>query len=106
MYKIISDNSDIKRPAFRVEIDAGSKSIFANGPTLFVLAEELDSTCMKLSKLMPGASVKVECLTRIKCTYRNGVRSEVSDMNTFYDNLTEEQHKATKFLCNQTHKMV
>lgn len=107
MYKFVDDFlPDVVRPAFRVEINAYKKSIRVNSAMVFVLAEELDSTCMKLSKLVPESVVDVECLSRIKCTYRNGVRSEVRDMNTFYDNLTEEQYKATQFLCNTTHKLV
>lgn len=89
-YTLVSE-CDSKWNVFElaVELDTGGQL------SVYVTADEADSTALKMSMLHPGKRVTLESLARIKAAYIDGKRISLNDYKSFYTNLTEEQYRNT-----------
>lgn len=74
---------------------------FPNSPRdmhFYVLNDDADKECFRLSKEMPTATVMIEQLARFRAVYENGVRTAARDLRSFYSNITDELYQETLLL--------
>lgn len=88
---------------FEISVERGT---FAVPLTVYSTAADVDSTACRLSEMLPGKTVRVETMARIKATYLDGKRMGVRDLKEFYSNLTDEEYQASQFRCHITAEMV
>jgi len=104
MYTLNSECS--KWPAFAVEITPKGWSAFASPITVFITGDRVDSDCVRISAQMPDAEVRICCMARFRATYVNGKRTSLTDMRTFYSNLSDEDYKKTQFSDSRTAELI
>lgn len=67
---------------------------------VYALANEADSTARKMSALVPGKVVHIECSGQMKARYRNGGREGVYDFKESFPFMTDEEYEETKIWCS------
>ena len=93
-------------PAFAVEITPKGWSAFASPITVFITGDRVDGDCALLSMQMPDSEVRIRCMARFRATYVNGKRTSLTDMRSFYSNLSDEEYRKTQFRDSRSAELI
>lgn len=105
MTKLMIDSENQDYVEHMMEMQIPSTSLL-NNVSVYVSNKRADIEARELSKMMPGKSITVRTMSRIKAVYTNGERVRVFDYKDFYSNLTEEQIKSTLIWCSDENKLI
>ena len=103
MYKISSGCCEW--PAANLEIELPDSSAFVSPISIFIPKDRVDWEARILSKAIPGATIKLMMIGRIRAVYRDGNRIQLNDMRSFYT-MTDEEYSATKFIDSATAELI
>jgi len=100
---IDSENQDYFEHMMEMEIPSVNP---LNSVSVYVSNGRADIEARELSKMLPGKTITVKTMCRVKAVYSNGERIRVFDYKDFYSNLTEEQLKSTMIRCSDTSEFI
>ena len=88
---------------FKLEVDKLDDSI-GEYFSVYCTSMKADRVAKIISKQFKDQYVKLSKMARIKALYLNGERIKLNDYHTFYLDLSETQHEATKLYLEDTGK--